>query len=294
MGIIGRVSRVFVAVLATAPLYGVAVGRAEAQTYPAELYDALEWTNVGPARGGRSTATAGSDARPLEYYFGATGGGLWKTTDGGTTWAPVTDGQINSASVGAVQVCESNPDMLYIGMGETELRGNVQQGDGVYKSTDAGETWTHMGLTETQNISRIRIHPQDCNIAWVAALGVHSAENVERGVFKTTNGGITWNKVLYRDPRTGAVDITVDPNNPAVMYAALWEAWRKSWGASSGGPGSGLFKSVDFGETWTEIPVMSSSSRRKSLSSTPGRRFVFTTFIALSSRLANSGSVNLP
>ena len=253
MSISGRVFRVFVAALATAPLYGVAAGRVEAQTYPAELYDALEWTNVGPARGGRSTATAGSDARPLEYYFGATGGGLWKTTDGGTTWAPVTDGQINSASVGAVQVCESNPDVLYIGMGETELRGNIQQGDGVYKSTDAGETWTHLGLAETQNISRIRIHPQDCNIAWVAALGVHSAENEERGVFKTTNGGITWNKVLYRDPRTGAIDLTVDPNNPAVMYAAMWEAWRKSWGASSGGPGSGLFKSVDFGETWTEI-----------------------------------------
>ena len=249
----GRVFRVFVAVLATVPLYGVAAGRVEAQTYPAELYDALEWTNVGPARGGRSTATAGSDARPLEYYFGATGGGLWKTTDGGTTWAPVTDGQINSASVGAVQVCESNPDVVYIGTGETELRGNIQQGDGVYKSTDAGETWIHMGLAETQNISRIRIHPQDCNMAWVAALGVHSAENVERGVFKTTNGGITWDKVLYRDPRSGAVDLTVDPNNPAVMYAALWEAWRKSWGASSGGPGSGLFKSVDFGETWTEI-----------------------------------------
>ena len=249
----GRVFRVFVAALATAPLYGVAAGRVEAQTYPAKLYDALEWTNVGPARGGRSTATAGSDARPLEYYFGATGGGLWKTTDGGTTWAPVTDGQITSASVGAVQVCESNPDVVYIGTGETELRGNIQQGDGVYKSTDAGETWTHMGLAETQNISRIRIHPQDCNMAWVAALGVHSAENEERGVFKTTNGGITWNKVLYRDPRSGAVDLTVDPNNPAVMYAALWEAWRKSWGASSGGPGSGLYKSVDFGETWTEI-----------------------------------------
>jgi photosystem II stability/assembly factor-like uncharacterized protein len=189
----------------------------------------------------------------MEYYFGATGGGLWKTTDAGLNWEPVTDGQIHSASVGAVRVCESNPDVVYIGMGETQLRGNVQQGDGVYKSTDAGETWQHVGLTETQNISRIRIHPEDCNTLWVAALGVHSAPNEERGIFKSNNGGVTWHKVLYRDANTGGVDITIDPNNPAVMYASLWEAWRRSWSMSSGGPGSGLFKSVDFGETWTEI-----------------------------------------
>jgi photosystem II stability/assembly factor-like uncharacterized protein len=224
-----------------------------AQTYDAKLYDALRWQNIGPARGGRSTAVAGSDARPLEYFFGATGGGLWKTTDGGTTWSPVTDGQINSASVGAVQVCEANPDVVYIGTGETQIRGNIQQGDGVYKSTDAGRSWKHMGLAETQNIARIRIHPTDCNMVWVAAFGVHSAPNEERGVFKSINGGETWRKVLYRDERTGAVDLSLDPHNPAVMYASLWEAWRKSWGMSSGGPGSGLFKSTDFGETWTEI-----------------------------------------
>lgn len=224
-----------------------------AQTYDPALFEALEWTNEGPARGGRSIAAAGSAARPMEYYFGATGGGLWKTTDAGLNWEPVTDGQIHSASVGAVRVCESNPDVVYIGMGETQLRGNVQQGDGVYKSTDAGETWQHVGLTETQNISRIRIHPEDCNTLWVAALGVHSAPNEERGIFKSNNGGVTWHKVLYRDANTGGVDITIDPNNPAVMYASLWEAWRRSWSMSSGGPGSGLFKSVDFGETWTEI-----------------------------------------
>ncbi len=225
----------------------------QAQTYDPLNFESLTWTNLGPNRGGRSTAVAGSDTRPFEYYFGATGGGLWKTSDGGSTWGPVTDGQINSASVGAVQVCEANPDVVYIGMGETQLRGNVQQGDGVYKSTDAGETWEHIGLTETQNIARIRIHPQDCNTVWVAALGVHSMDNDERGIFKSSNGGVTWNKVLYRNASTGAADLTIDPNNPAVMYASLWEAWRKSWGMSSGGPGSGLFKSVDFGETWTEI-----------------------------------------
>ena len=245
--------RRLVAALATVLLSITWTAPAAAQTYPEKLYDALSWTNLGPSRGGRSQAVAGSDARPLEYYFGAAGGGLWKTTDAGTTWSPVTDGQIGSASIGAVQVCEANPDVVYIGTGETELRGNIQQGDGVYKSTDAGKTWTHLGLEETQNISRIRIHPQDCNTVWVAAFGKHSAANPERGVFKSVNGGVTWRKVLYRDERSGAGDLILDPNNPAIMYATLWEAWRKSWGMSSGGPGSGLFKSVDFGETWTEI-----------------------------------------
>lgn len=234
--------------LAVSPL-----SRVDAQTYSETLYDALRWQNVGPARGGRSIAVAGSDARPLEYYFGATGGGLWKTTDGGTTWMPVTDGKINSASVGAVQICEANPDIVYIGMGETQLRGNIQQGDGVYRSMDGGATWRHLGLAETQNIARIRIHPTDCNTVWVAAFGVHSMPNAERGIYKSTNGGETWRKVLARNELTGGVDLISDPNNPAVMYAALWEAWRKSWGMSSGGPGSGLFKSTDFGETWAEI-----------------------------------------
>jgi photosystem II stability/assembly factor-like uncharacterized protein len=224
-----------------------------AAQYDTTLYGALRWQNVGPDRGGRSQAVAGSDARPLEYYFGATGGGLWKTTDAGQTWAPVTDGQIGSSSVGAVQVCEADPDVVYVGMGETELRGNIMQGDGVYKSTDGGKTWRHVGLAATQAVARIRIHPTDCNTAWVAAFGVHAAPSAERGVFKTTNGGETWRKVLYRNDRTGAIDLSVDPGNPAVMYAALWEAWRRSWGMSSGGSGSGLFKSTDFGETWTEI-----------------------------------------
>jgi photosystem II stability/assembly factor-like uncharacterized protein len=229
------------------------VSSASAQQFDPALYESLQWRNVGPARGGRSTAAAGSDARPTEYYFGATGGGLWKSTDAGLNWRPVTDGQITSSSVGAVQVCEANPDIVYIGTGETQLRGNIQQGDGVYRSTDAGETWRYLGLKNAQNISRIRIHPQDCNTVWVAAFGMHSSSNPERGIFKSNNGGETWRKVLYRDENTGAVDLTLDPNNPAVMYAALWEAWRKSWGMSSGGPGGGIFKSVDFGETWTEI-----------------------------------------
>jgi len=242
--------RIWLAALAA--LVGLAPAL-EAQGYPPEFYENLQWENVGPSRGGRSTAAAGSDARPMEYYFGATGGGLWKTTDGGQTWNPVTDEQIGSASVGAVQVCEANPDIVYIGTGETEIRGNIQQGDGIYRSDDAGETWVHLGLEATQNIGRIRIHPTDCNTAWVAAWGVHSAPNPERGVYKTTDGGQTWRLVLKRDERTGAQDISLDPGNPDVLYASLWEAWRKSWGMSSGGPGSGLFKSVDGGETWTEL-----------------------------------------
>lgn len=213
----------------------------------------LAWRNLGPDRGGRSIAVAGSTRRPLEYYFGATGGGLWKTTDGGTTWEPVTDGKIGSASVGAVEVCQANPDVLYIGTGETQLRGNVQAGDGVYKSTDAGKTWTHVGLREAQNIGRVRVHPTDCDVVYVAAFGHYSEPNPERGIYRTTDGGATWTRVLHRDDRTGGVDLSIDPNNPDVVFAALWEAWRNQWGMSSGGPGSGLFRSTDGGANWTEL-----------------------------------------
>jgi photosystem II stability/assembly factor-like uncharacterized protein len=191
--------------------------------------------------------------RPNEAYFGAVGGGLWKTTNGGGEWVPVTDGQIGSTSVGAVAVSESNPDVVYIGTGETCIRGNIIPGDGVYKSTDAGRTWTHVGFSDRQNISEIRIHPTNPDIVWVAAFGFHGAPNDERGVFKTTDGGRTWRKVLFRDAKTGAIDLSVDRSNPNVLYAALWEAFRNEYTMSSGGPGSGLFKSTDGGESWTEI-----------------------------------------
>ena len=150
-------------------------------------------------------------------------------------------------------VCEADPDVIYIGTGETQLRGNVQQGDGAYKSVDAGETWERIGLEATQNISRIRIHPEDCDVAWVAAFGVHSAPNPERGIFKTTDGGRTWTHSLFKSPRAGAADLVLDPNDPNVVYATIWEAWRKSWGMSSGGPESGLWKSADGGESWSEL-----------------------------------------
>jgi photosystem II stability/assembly factor-like uncharacterized protein len=216
-------------------------------------YRGLAWRNLGPNRGGRSIAVTGSTSRPLEYYFGATGGGLWKTTDGGTTWEPVTDGKIGSATIGAVEVCQSNPDVLYLGTGETQLRGNIQAGDGVYKSTDAGKTWTHVGLRAARNIGRIRIHPTNCDVAYAAAFGEYSGPSPERGIYRTTDGGTTWTRVLHRDERTGGVDISIDPNNPDVVFAALWEAWRNQWGMSSGGAGSGLFRSSDGGATWTEL-----------------------------------------
>src|SRR3954452_16543856 len=216
-------------------------------------FGALRWRSLGPPRGGRSLGVAGSTARPLEYYFGATGGGLWKTSDGGVTWRPVTDGLITTSSVGAVAVAPSNPDVVYIGTGEADIRGNIIQGDGAYKSTDAGKTWTKIGLVETQNISRIRVDPTNPDVVYVAAFGHHAAPNPERGVFRSKDGGKTWDKVLFRDNKTGAIDLVLDPNNPHVIFAAMWEAYLNSWEMSSGGPGSGIFKSTDGGDHWTEI-----------------------------------------
>ncbi|MGE5733425.1 MAG: WD40/YVTN/BNR-like repeat-containing protein [Gemmatimonas sp.] len=188
---------------------------------------AYRWRNVGPDRGGRSIATSGVKGQPKVGYFGATGGGLWKTTDGGETWTPVTDGQIKSASVGAVAVAESDPNVIFIGMGESCIRGNIMPGDGVYKSTDAGKTWTHVGFENSDAISRIRIHPTDPNVVFVADFGKYGTPSEERGVFKSTDGGKTWRKVLYKGPETGGVDISIDHTNPNVMYAAMWEADRK-------------------------------------------------------------------
>ncbi len=221
--------------------------------YPDTLFSSLKWRSIGPNRGGRSIAVAGTAARPFEYYFGATGGGVWKTSDGGTTWRPVADKYLKTSSVGALAVSESNPDIVYAGMGETELRGNIIQGDGVYKSTDGGKTWIQVGLKDTQAISRIRIHPKNPDLVYVAALGKPYAPGTERGVFRSKDGGKTWDRILFHDPKSGAVDLSMDPNNPDVLYAALWEVFRTPHSLSSGGPGSGLFKSIDGGTTWTEL-----------------------------------------
>ncbi len=238
----------------------VASGRLAAQsapaagvTFEAARFGNLEWRNIGPRRGGRSLACSGSAGRRHEYYFGATGGGLWKTVDGGLTWKPVTDGQVTSSSVGAIGVAETNPDVVYIGMGETRLRGSITQGDGVYKTTDGGETWRHLGLAETQAVARVRVHPTNPDIVFVAALGHVYGDNAERGVFRSTDGGSTWEKVLYVSPKAGGVDLVIDRRNPEIIYASLWQVYRKSWKMWGGGPDSGLYKSTDGGDTWTEL-----------------------------------------
>jgi photosystem II stability/assembly factor-like uncharacterized protein len=224
-----------------------------AQTPPDTLFKGMTWRNIGPNRGGRSLTIAGSSKRKMEYYFGAVGGGLWKTVDGGFSWKPVTDGQISSSSVGAVAVSESNPDIVYIGMGETEFRGNIMQGDGVYKSLDGGKTWKHIGLRNTQAIARIRIHPSNPDIVYVAALGHPYGPNEDRGVFRSNDGGKSWKKVLYKGDRAGAEDLVIDPTDPNTLYASIWQIARtpfKMWG---GGGACGLFRSTDGGDTWTEL-----------------------------------------
>jgi photosystem II stability/assembly factor-like uncharacterized protein len=216
-------------------------------------YRGLRWRLVGPFRGGRSVAVAGDPLRPHVFYFGACAGGVWKTVNAGATWENVSDGQIGSAAIGAVAVADSDPDVVYVGTGEADIRGNVVAGDGVYRSTDGGRTWRHLGLADTRHIDAIRIHPQNPDVAYVAALGHCFGPNAERGVYRTTDGGRTWARVLYRDARTGCADLTLDPTNPRVLYAALWEFQRYPHKLESGGPGSGLFKSTDGGDTWAEI-----------------------------------------
>ena len=216
-------------------------------------FQTMKYRMVGPYRGGRSIAIAGHADRINEYYFGATGGGLWKTTDGGGTWDPVTDGQIKTSSVGAVDVADSNPDIIYIGTGENQFRGNIMQGDGVYKSVDAGKTWEHVGLENTQTVSRVRIHPTNPDIVYVSVLGHAFNQNEERGVYKTIDGGKSWKKIFYKGPAAGAADLILDPKNPEVIYASIWQVYRTPWKMWGGGGASGLFKSTDGGENWTEL-----------------------------------------
>ena len=224
-------------------------------TYDSTLMKELQYRNIGPFRGGRSVAVAGHADHPNTYYMGATGGGVYKTTDGGQTWINISDGYFKTGSVGALAVAPSDHNVVFAGMGETCIRGNMSAGDGVYRSTDGGKSWTHMGLGDTQFIGEIVIHPENEDIIWVAALGhaFGTEGNEERGVFKSTDGGETWRKVLYHNRHAGAVDIEIDPTNPRILYASLWEAYRLPWKMSSGGSGSGLYKSTDGGESWTNI-----------------------------------------
>ncbi len=243
--------RIVLGLAIVAPL-GIPDG-ARAQGYDESLFSALEWRSIGPFRGGRSVAVAGVPSQPYVYYMGATGGGVWKTVDGGMTWLPVADEYLGSGSIGGIAVAPSDPNVVYVGTGETCIRGNTSPGDGMYKSTDAGKTWSHIGLRDGGQIGEVRVHPTNPDLVYAAVLGHVFGPNETRGVYRSTDGGATWERVLYRDENSGAIDIVLDPNNPRIIYAALWQARRMPWGMESGGPGSGLFKSTDGGDTWTEI-----------------------------------------
>ena len=222
-------------------------------TAQSDLLGSLTWRCIGPFRGGRVVAVAGDPMHPMTFYFGACAGGVWKTTDGGTYWQNVSDGFFKTAAVGAIAVADSDPNVIYVGMGETAIRGDVSHGDGVYKSTDGGKTWTHLGLADTRYIGRVRIHPHNPDLVYVAALGHAFGPNQERGVFRSQDGGKTWEQGLFRSAKAGAIDLSLDPNNARILYAALWEVQRTPWSLSSGGPDSSLYKSTDGGDTWVEI-----------------------------------------
>ena len=218
------------------------------------IFNSVKYRNIGPFRGGRSVAASGVVGDPMTYYMGNTGGGLWKTEDGGQLWKNISDGYFKTSSIGAVAVSESDPNIIYVGMGEHAPRAVMTSyGDGVYKSTDAGKTWKNIGLKNTQHISRVVIHPKNPNIVFVAAQGALYGPNKERGIFKSVDGGVTWNKILYVNDLTGCSELSIDYNNPLVMYAAMWEHQRLPWKVISGGPGSGLYKTTDGGVTWNQI-----------------------------------------
>ena len=251
---------VVLGIIAAALLQARGSGAAPATASPAApavpvdegLFSALQWRSIGPYRGGRALAVTGIPGDASTFYFGAVAGGVWTTTDGGNTWQPLTDGTPIS-SVGAIAVAPSNHDIIYVGTGEAAPRGDMTYGDGVYKSVDGGKTWSHVGLNDTRQIGALIIDPSNPDIVLVAALGHAFGPNTERGVFRTTDGGKTWQKVLYKDENTGAIDVSFDPHNPRNVYAALWQVRRQPWNFSSGGPGSGLYRSTDGGVTWKHL-----------------------------------------
>ncbi|MDQ2872046.1 MAG: hypothetical protein M3R35_02830, partial [Candidatus Eremiobacteraeota bacterium] len=245
----------FVLTLALCAAFACALPvRAGAPTYSPLLYSGLSWRLIGPFRGGRALAVTGVPGNDRTFYFGAVGGGVWRTDNAGRTWRPIFDAE-HVASIGAIAVAPSDPNVLYVGSGEADMRSDIQAGDGMYKSTDAGKTWTHIGLDDTRQIGKIVVDPKDANVAYVAALGHQYGPNPERGVFKTTDGGKTWNKVLYKDANTGAIDLSMSPTDPNVLFAAMWQTRRPPWNVypPSNGPGSGLYKTTDAGKTWTHV-----------------------------------------
>jgi photosystem II stability/assembly factor-like uncharacterized protein len=217
-----------------------------------KTYAAMKWRLIGPFRGGRVLAVTGVLSQPSTYYFGAVAGGVWKTTDGGVSWDPLFDKQ-STSSIGGIAVADSDPNVIYAGTGEACIRGNISFGDGVYKSIDAGKTWTSIGLKDTRHIGKVIVHPTNPDVAFVAALGHAYGANAERGIFRTRDGGKTWEKVLYLDDHTGGIDIVFDPGNPHVLFAAMWEGYRTPWTLNSGGEKDGLYRSNDDGTTWKRI-----------------------------------------
>jgi photosystem II stability/assembly factor-like uncharacterized protein len=250
-----RFSCLLLAIVLTAPS---ALATAQATTAPARVdpsyFNGLQWRLIGPFRGGRALAVTGVPGEPNHFYFGAVDGGVWESLDAGRTWAPIFDKQ-DIASIGAIAVAPSDPRTLYVGTGEADMRSDIAYGDGMYKSTDGGKTWTHVGLDDTRQIGAVVIDPHDPNVVYVAALGHQYGPNAQRGVFKTTDGGKTWSKVLYKDENTGAISLAMDPSDPKTIYAALWQTRRPPWNVypPSNGPGSGLYKSSDGGATWTQL-----------------------------------------
>jgi photosystem II stability/assembly factor-like uncharacterized protein len=230
----------------------VAAAGINAQQIDPKTYEGMKWRLIGPFRGGRVITVAGVPSQPNTYYFGAVGGGVWKTSDGGNTWDPLFEKQ-SVSSIGALAISDSDPNVIYAGSGEACIRGNISHGDGVYKSTDAGKTWTNVGLRDTRHIGAVIIHPSNPDIVYVAALGHAYGPNTERGVFRTRDGGKNWEKVLYLDDRTGAIEIVFDPKNPHVLFAAMWEGWRTPWTLNSGGAKDGLYRSGDDGSTWKRV-----------------------------------------
>lgn len=221
--------------------------------HPYELLDELEWRFVGPWRGGRVNAVTGHPNDRMTFLAGYTGGGVWKTDDAGVTWRNVSDGQIGVGSIGAIDMSDSNPDIVFVGTGEQALRGDVSHGDGVYKSTDGGETWANVGLSETRQIAELLIHPTNPDIVYVAAIGHFAGPNQERGVFRTVDGGESWQRVLFVDENTGAVALAIDESNPNRLIAGMWDVRRFPWGIRSAGPGSAIYRSTDGGDSWEDI-----------------------------------------
>ena len=212
-----------------------------------------EFRCIGPFRGGRVVAVAGDPRDMNTFYFGGVCGGVWKTTDAGQYWENISDGYFTSSSVGALEVAPADPNVIYAGTGETTIRIDVSIGDGIYKSTDAGRSWKHLGLKETRQIAKIRTHPDNADLVYAAVFGHAFGPNPERGVYRSQDGGETWENILHVSEKAGAIDLTIDKNNPRVIYAAFWEAYRNFWNISSGGEDSGIWRSMDGGDTWERL-----------------------------------------